>query len=121
MKSDDLKLVPHLNKNGLKLELDDPLVPTVSGRQIATSINVKATEGEAVIIVDTFSTGALLANLLYKIGYKVTYYNWHYLFLSNWSLLICHLGDLRSLWRFKGSSGYGSRGLRLQLCCHLCI
>lgn len=75
MKSDELKLIPPLNQNGLKLVLDTPLLQQkdTTDKQMLSNVvqDLHAAEGEAVIIVDTFSTGALLANMLYKMKFKV--------------------------------------------------
>jgi hypothetical protein len=75
MKSDELKLIPPLNQNGLKLVLDTPLLQQKdpADKQILSNVvqDLHAAEGDAVIIVDTFSTGALLANMLYKMKFKV--------------------------------------------------
>jgi len=74
MKSDELKLLPHLNKNGLRLTLDNqPNVNEQSDNQttISPSSSLLKSNDDAVVIVDTFSTGALLANMLYKMGLKV--------------------------------------------------
>jgi 2-dehydro-3-deoxygluconokinase len=43
----------------------------VYDRAGASIADVDAAEGDAVVIVDTFSTGALLANMLYKMKFKV--------------------------------------------------
>ena len=56
----ETKLLPHLNKNGLQLELEMENLQTHH-----------YTNSEAVIVVDTFSTGAMLADALYKMGLKV--------------------------------------------------
>lgn len=75
MKSDELKLIPPLNQNGLKLVLDTPLLhqKDITDVRILSNVvqDLNAAEGDAVIIVDTFSTGALLANMLYKMKFKV--------------------------------------------------
>jgi len=69
MKSDELKLIPPLNQNGLKLVLDPPILQQKD--LISAAQGLHAAEGDAVVIVDTFSTGALLANMLYKMKFKV--------------------------------------------------
>ena len=69
MKSDELKLIPPLNQNGLKLVLDPLMLQPKDSISAVQGLN--AAEGDAVVIVDTFSTGALLANMLYKMKFKV--------------------------------------------------
>lgn len=78
MKSDELKLLPHLNKNGLKLTLDKHPNINIDNAEddralISPSSSLLTSEADAVVIVDTFSTGALLANMLYKMGLKVSH------------------------------------------------
>lgn len=58
----EIKAIPLINQNGITL--------------VDTTTSVKASldvtdQKEAVIVVDTFSSGALLANILFKLGYKV--------------------------------------------------
>lgn len=65
MESDDVKIIPPINYN---VEKDEKIADSLVGEPQVDK-NVK--DNDAVIVVDTFSTGALLAFRLYNLGYKV--------------------------------------------------
>ncbi len=64
MEGDDTKLIPPLNQN--KTDVSEVAIPSEVSR---SEVTVK--ENDAVVVVDTFSTGAVLANSLYHMGYKI--------------------------------------------------
>jgi hypothetical protein len=66
-KSEDKKLLPNINQNGLQI-VDNI---SISSKLPLLSLQNSFTTNEAVIIVDTFSTGAMLANMLYKMGVRI--------------------------------------------------
>eukprot|EP01031_Cornospumella_fuschlensis_P046502 gene46502-56942_t len=64
MEGDLTKSIPPLNRN--KTAVDEVSIPLVDD----SSTRAKS-DKDAVIVVDTFSTGAMLANNLYHLGYKI--------------------------------------------------